>query len=63
MLGQTVRVEGTAFQGLTAQVVENKRNGSLVIDLGGMLGQIVVETCDLRPVPVEDAKPEQASVT
>lgn len=63
VLGQTVRVEGSAFQGLTAQVVENKRNGSIVIDLGGMLGQIVVETCDLRPVHVNDAQPEQAPVT
>lgn len=62
VLGQTVRVEGPAFQGLTAKVIENKRNGGLVIDLGGMLGQIVVETCDLRPVHVDDAKPEQAPV-
>jgi len=63
VLGQTVHVEGPAFQGLTAKVVESKKNGSLVIDLGGFLGEIVVETCDVRPVHVEGAQPEQAPVT
>jgi hypothetical protein len=50
VLGQTVRVEGPAFQGLVAKVVENKKDGSLVIDFGGLLGDLVVEACDLRPV-------------
>ncbi len=63
VLGQTVQVEGPAFQGLTARVIESKNNGSIVIDLGGFLGAIVVETCDLRPAHVTSAEPEQASVT
>ncbi|MBB4858275.1 hypothetical protein HNO88_001594 [Novosphingobium chloroacetimidivorans] len=63
ILGQTVRVEGPAFQGLTAKVLESKKKGTLVIDLGGMLGQLTVETCDVCPVHVDDAQPEKAPVT
>jgi hypothetical protein len=63
VMGQTVHVEGPAFQGLTATIVESKKNGTLVIDMGGLLGEIVVETCDVRPVHVHSGKSEQAPDT
>lgn len=63
VMGQTVRVEGTAFTSLTARVVENKRNGELVIEFDGSPMTLTVEACDVRPVHVNDAQPEQAPVT
>lgn len=64
VLGQTVRVPTPAFQGLTAKIVENRRNGELVIEFEGMsLGKMTVEACGVKPVHVDGAKPEQAPVT
>lgn len=63
VLGQRVRVTAPAFQGLTGQVVENKRNGDLVITFDGLALELTVEACDLKPVHVREAKPEQAPTT
>lgn len=55
VLGQTVRVEVSAFQGLTAKIVDSRRNGDLVIVFDGLPLPLTVEACDVKPVHVSNA--------
>lgn len=55
VLGQTVKVAACGFQGLTGKVVENRRNGEMVIVFDGLSMELTVEACDLRPVQVQEA--------
>jgi hypothetical protein len=58
VLGQTVRVVDPAFTGLTAEIVELKRNGQVAIVIGEAM-KITVDACDVEVVQLSEASPER----
>ena len=60
VMGQRVRVEKPAFEGLAGKIVEIRKNGDLVLEFTGFLRGTTVPSCDVAPIRLTDEQPKRA---